>query len=559
MILKKSLINRQASRIIAKENNPKSYLQILIMAPVPIYVKGGMWTNLEDQILKAAVQKYGTHAWSKVASLLQKKNARQCQSRWDEYLNPALNFTVFSKDDDDKLMELSRKIPNQWRTIAEFMGRPAQACVDRYNALLAIDNDDLELKSSFEVGDINPNNESLPAKADNETLLDEEREMLVEARARLLNTQGKKATRKIRERMLEESKRIAFLQKRRELKQAGVDSKIKAPKKKYSSQIDYNDDVVYEQEPLPGIYDTTKEDERTAALLQKFEKSVEKKGLSEKKTGDGKRSSKRKNDQQSPLSVTGTDSVLTNEYKKPRLDLAAPASKNHGQKKPSILALFDMLPPPKNDFEIVVEDPESEIEDVSTPNEVITENTETTKPNEDDLDRTEKDPMIAYIPTCFAKSSITTPAYISNPKNEIEREFNRLVQAKTDNTAILEPASLVQYMTRIKSNALPDKTDVLYHPGVSKLLENDDEEDLQKKVIGLEHNVYELRTSVEASVQAHRHVVDRLAEEFHNTLKPNVTELEKRYYTDYQKYTHEYTSIQETKQRLLHDLQLALR
>ena len=51
---------------------------------------------------------------------------------------------------------------------------------------------------------------------------EDEIEMLQEARARLANTQGKKAKRKAREKMLAEAKRLADLQKRRELKQAGL-------------------------------------------------------------------------------------------------------------------------------------------------------------------------------------------------------------------------------------------------------------------------------------------------------------------------------------------------
>lgn len=46
--------------------------------------------------------------------------------------------------------------------------------------------------------------------------------MLSEARARLANTQGKKAKRKARERQLEEARRLAALQKRRELSAAGI-------------------------------------------------------------------------------------------------------------------------------------------------------------------------------------------------------------------------------------------------------------------------------------------------------------------------------------------------
>ena len=46
--------------------------------------------------------------------------------------------------------------------------------------------------------------------------------MLSEARARLANTQGKKAKRKARERQLQEAQRLAILQKKRELKAAGI-------------------------------------------------------------------------------------------------------------------------------------------------------------------------------------------------------------------------------------------------------------------------------------------------------------------------------------------------
>lgn len=54
------------------------------------------------------------------------------------------------------------------------------------------------------------------------TDISSEKEMLSEARARLANTQGKKAKRKARERQLEEARRLAFLQKKRELKAAGI-------------------------------------------------------------------------------------------------------------------------------------------------------------------------------------------------------------------------------------------------------------------------------------------------------------------------------------------------
>ena len=69
-----------------------------------------------------------------------------------------------------------------------------------------------------------------------------EKEMLSEARARLANTQGKKAKRKARERQLEEARRLAVLQKKRELKAAGIIMRSKTKKK----GMDVGDFCVYD-------------------------------------------------------------------------------------------------------------------------------------------------------------------------------------------------------------------------------------------------------------------------------------------------------------------------
>ena len=40
---------------------------------VRMQIKGGVWRNTEDEILKAAVMKYGLNQWSRIASLLHRK------------------------------------------------------------------------------------------------------------------------------------------------------------------------------------------------------------------------------------------------------------------------------------------------------------------------------------------------------------------------------------------------------------------------------------------------------------------------------------------------------
>ena len=85
---------------------------------------------------------------------------------------------------------------------------------------------------------------------------EDEREMLSEARARLANTKGKKAKRKAREKQLEEARRLASLQKKRELKAAGIETVKRA---KRVRGIDYNAEIAFERKPAPGFYDVTEE------------------------------------------------------------------------------------------------------------------------------------------------------------------------------------------------------------------------------------------------------------------------------------------------------------
>ncbi|SPC67798.1 related to CEF1 - required during G2/M transition [Ustilago sp. UG-2017b] len=239
---------------------------------VRVIIKGGVWKNTEDEILKAAISKYGKNQWARISSLLVRKTPKQCKARWYEWLDPSIKKTEWSREQDQKLLHLAKLMPTQWRTIAPLVGRTANQCLERYQRLLdqaeAQDNQaatsSLALTGTGEAvpsadhvrrlrpGEIDPDPETKPARPDPIDMDQDEMEMLSEARARLANTQGKKAKRKARERALEEARRLAMLQKRRELKAAGITIKQK-PKK---GVIDYNADIPYEKKPLPGFYDT---------------------------------------------------------------------------------------------------------------------------------------------------------------------------------------------------------------------------------------------------------------------------------------------------------------
>jgi len=226
------------------------------------HVKGGIWKNTEDEILKAAVMKYGLNQWSRISSLLVRKSAKQCKERWYEWLDPSIKKTEWTKEEEEKLLHLSKMFPCQWRTIAPFVGRSAYQCMEHYEKLLdraqgrePDENDPRKLRP----GEIDPNPETKPARPDPIDMDEDEKEMLNEARARLANTRGKKAKRKAREKQLEEARRLAALQKKRELKASGIDVVLRLPRKK-KKEMNYNADIPFERNVPEGSWKIGKDE-----------------------------------------------------------------------------------------------------------------------------------------------------------------------------------------------------------------------------------------------------------------------------------------------------------
>lgn len=221
------------------------------------------------------MSKYGMNQWARISSLLVRKTPKQCKARWYEWLDPSIKKIEWSREEDEKLLHMAKLMPTQWRTIAPIVGRTATQCLERYQQLLddadahesglglagpgaeAAPSADQVLK--LRPGEIDPDPESRPAKPDPVDMDEDEKEMLSEARARLANTEGKKAKRKARERALDEARRLSTLQKRRELRAAGIVGKGRDKAK----GIDYNAEIPFEKQPLPGFYDTSAEAAKT--------------------------------------------------------------------------------------------------------------------------------------------------------------------------------------------------------------------------------------------------------------------------------------------------------
>ena len=163
-------------------------------------------------------------------------------------------------------------MPTQWRTIAPIIGRTPNQCLERYEKLLAqaVHGEDYDPKADprkLRPGEIDPHPEAKPARPDPEDMDEDEKEMLAEARARLANTRGKKAKRQAREKQLEEAKRLALLQKKRELRAAGIEVGTRERGKK---ALDPNAEIVFHARPAPGFHDTREEEARAAAMQREF-------------------------------------------------------------------------------------------------------------------------------------------------------------------------------------------------------------------------------------------------------------------------------------------------
>ncbi|KAI2501629.1 Cell division [Fragilaria crotonensis] len=245
---------------------------------VKAFIKGGVWKNSEDEILKAAVMKYGKQQWARVASLLNRKSAKQCKARWHEWLDPSVKKVEWSRAEEEKLLHLAKLLPAQWKTIEPLVGRTASQVQEHYEKLLDEAAGGTEARSAtLQVGQIDAHPETKPARPDPIDMDEDEMEMLQEARARLANTQGKKAKRKARERLLNQAKRLADLQKRRELKQAGLLSgaaKKKAGRMR-NKDIDLGVEIPFHKPAPAGFHDVSDEAEKTEQIRQKRLKSVD--------------------------------------------------------------------------------------------------------------------------------------------------------------------------------------------------------------------------------------------------------------------------------------------
>ncbi|XP_078256345.1 transcriptional activator Myb isoform X5 [Rhinoraja longicauda] len=93
------------------------------------------WTREEDEKLKKLVEQHGTEDWKMIANFLPNRTDVQCQHRWQKVLNPELIKGPWTKEEDQRVIELVQKYgPKRWSVIAKHLkGRIGKQCRERWH------------------------------------------------------------------------------------------------------------------------------------------------------------------------------------------------------------------------------------------------------------------------------------------------------------------------------------------------------------------------------------------------------------------------------------------
>jgi hypothetical protein len=102
----------------------------------PSLVKGS-WTRDEDETIIHFVQENGTKDWTKLSLLLPGRIGKQCRERWRNHLDPDVNRTPWTDQEDTILIDMVEKMGSKWVKMTEFLpGRSDNAIKNRWNSTL---------------------------------------------------------------------------------------------------------------------------------------------------------------------------------------------------------------------------------------------------------------------------------------------------------------------------------------------------------------------------------------------------------------------------------------
>ncbi|CAK94245.1 unnamed protein product (macronuclear) [Paramecium tetraurelia] len=105
------------------------------------------WTQEEDDKLKNLVKEYGYH-WSKISKLLPNRSGKQIREHYLNQLHPGLNSEPWSKEEDEKIIEIYNDVGGKWSVIQKnLQGRSENSIKNRFYSYLR--NKYLKIKNPY--------------------------------------------------------------------------------------------------------------------------------------------------------------------------------------------------------------------------------------------------------------------------------------------------------------------------------------------------------------------------------------------------------------------------
>jgi hypothetical protein len=100
-------------------------------------IKKGLWQPDEDILLTKLVTESGPRGWTKIAAKLPGRIGKQCRERWHNHLDPSIDRSPFSAEEDSKIIGLVKQFGPKWAKISkELPGRTDNGIKNRWNATL---------------------------------------------------------------------------------------------------------------------------------------------------------------------------------------------------------------------------------------------------------------------------------------------------------------------------------------------------------------------------------------------------------------------------------------